>query len=262
MKRLTIAVMIAFVATLCLSAVPMTLSWVDGKVDLKKGSSWVAVGMGDKIDSSSTIRLGKGASVELTDGKRKMSLSAPGTYLVDNLLKKGAVASKNSTAAMDKLGKLVDPQASAGSTTVAAVRGTVVEPSTETVEWQSDTADVAATMEEGRRLVRSGDYANAAARFSEAAEAADGVDKDSAMYSEAWALAADQSQARAVKVLRAMPSSGNWAGPRALLLARLDIDMGVKGEAKSVIESGMASKLFVGDEVDLAKSLLDEASAN
>jgi hypothetical protein len=260
MKRVTILVILAFVAALSLSAVPLNVSWADGKVDLKNGSSWAAVGMGDQIDSSATIRLGKGASIELSDGKRRVSLTAEGIYLVDNLLAKGAVASKKNSNALNKLGKLVDPQASVGSTTVAAVRGAAIEPAKDTTEWQSD-VDVPAIMEEGRQLVRSGDYADAALKFNEAAEAADGVDKDSAMYSEAWALAASDSQAKAVKVLRAMPSSGNWAGPRALLLARLDIDSGAKAEAKSVIEAGVSAKLFVGDEVDLAKSLLDEASA-
>jgi len=261
MKRLTIVVLIAFVTALGIYAVPLTVSWADGKVDMKKNSAWAAVNVGDKIDSSATIRLAKGASVELSDGKRKVSLTAEGSYVPDTLFKKGAVASKQNTAAMDKLGKLVDPQASVGTSTVAAVRGAAIEPSKETVEWQSDTADLPAIMEEGRRLVRSGDYTNAALRFHEASKVAEGVEKDSAMYSEAWALAAGDSQARAVKILRTMPSNGNWAGPRALLLARLDIDSGANAEAKSVIKSGMNSKLFVGDEVDLAKSLLDEASA-
>jgi len=261
MKRLAIVMLMVLSAALSLSAVPMTVSWADGKVDLKKGSAWSAIGVGDKIDSASTIRLAKGASVELSDGKRKVALTAEGSYILDNLLKKGAVASKQDSGAMNKLGKLVDPQASVQTSSVAAVRGAAIEPAKESVDWQSDTADLPAVMEEGRRLVRAGDYADAALRFKDAAGMAEGVDKDAALYAEAWALAAGDSQAPAVKVLRTMPSSGNWAGPRALLLARLDIDSGAKAEAKSVLQSGMDSKLFVGDEVDLAKALLDEASA-
>jgi hypothetical protein len=261
MKRLSLVILTAFVAAISLSAASLTVSWTDGKVDLKKGSSWVAVNMGDKIDSASTLRLGAGASVELNDGKRKMSLTAPGTYVLDSLLKQGALAAKKDNGTLNKLGKLVDPKASVGSSTVAAVRGAAVEPAKDTVTWQSDTVDVAAVMEEGRQLVRDGEYADAALKFNEAASAAEGSDKDSAQYAEAWALAADDSSARAVKVLRTMAATGSWAGPRALLLARLDIDSGAKAEAKSVIEDGMTAKLFMGDDVDLAKSLLAEASA-
>ena len=260
MKYATSIVLLVLCAALSLSAAPLTVSWADGKVELKNGAAWNAVGMGDQIDSSATIRLAKGASVELSDGKRKVSLTAEGTYVVDNLLKKGAVASKQNEGALNKLGKLVDPQASVGSTTVAAVRGAAIEPAKESTAWQSD-VDVSAIMDEGRQLVRSGDYDKAAAKFGEAVDAADGVDKDAAMYSQSWALAAGDNQARAVKILRAMPVTGNWAGPRALLLARLDIDSGANAEARSVVQSGLDAKLFVGDEVDFAKSLIDEASA-
>ena len=261
MKRLVMIILATLAVAFAASAVPLTVSWADGKVDLQKGSSWAAVNMGDKIDSGATIRLAKGASVELTAGKRKVSLTAAGTYVLDSLLKQGAVASKNTSAALDKLGKLVDPKASTGSSTVAAVRGAAIEPAKDSVTWQSDTVDVAAVMDEGRQLVRDGDFTNAALKFNEAAEAADGNEKDSAQYAEAWSLAADGSSARAVKVLRAMPSTGSWAGPRALLLARLDIDSGAKDEAKSVIDSGFTAKLFLGDDVELAKSLQAEASA-
>ena len=260
MKKLAIVILAAFVAAISLSAVPLTVTWSDGKVELQKGSSWMGINTGDKVDSLGTIRLAKGASVELSDGKRKVSLTAAGTFALDALLKQGAdAAKKNGT--LNKLAKLVDPKASVGSTTVAAVRGAAIEPAKDTVTWQSDTVDVAAVMEEGRALVRDGDYANAALKFNEAGQAAEGDEKDSAQYAEAWALAADDSSAQAVKILRSMPSTGNWAGPRALLLARLDIDSGAKAEAKAVIGAGIAAKLFVGDDIDLANSLLAESSA-
>ena len=261
MKRLAVAVLSAFVAVLSLNAVPLTVSWADGKVDLQKGSAWAVVNMGDKLDSSATLRLAAGASVELSDGKRKIAITAAGTYLVDNLLKQGAQASKTRAGALDKLGKLVDPKASTGTSTVAAVRGAAVEPAKDSVTWMSDSVDVTAVMEEGRKLVRDGDFAAAALKFDEAVKAAEGDEKEAASYAKAWALAAADSSARAVKVLRGMANTGIWAGPRALLLARLDIDSGAKAEAKTVLAAASAAKLFVGDDVDLAKSMLAEASA-
>jgi hypothetical protein len=248
------------IAVLAASAVPLTVSWADGKVELQKGSAWAVVNIGDKVDSASSLRLASGASIELTDGKRKVALTAAGTYVLDALLKKGGDMAKKNVA-LDKLGKLVDPNATTGAATVAAVRGAAVEPAKETVTWMSDSVDVAAVMDEGRKLVRDGDFAAAALKFDEAVYAAEGDEKVSASYAEAWALAAADSSARAVKILRGMPSSGTWAGPRALLLARLDIDSGAKAEAKSVLEAASAAKLFVGDDVELAKALLAEASA-
>ena len=261
MKRLTMVLLVAFVALLSLSAVPLTVSWADGKVDLQKGSAWAGVKIGDKLDSGATLRLAAGASVELSDGKRKVALTAAGTYVLDSLLKQGAASAKNKTGVLDKLGKLVDPKASTGSATVAAVRGAAVEPAKDSVSWMSDAVDIGAVMDEGRKLVRDGDFAAAAVKFDEAVNAAEGDEKESASYAQAWALAADDSSARAVKLLRGMSASGIWAGPRALLLARLDIDSGAKAEAKAVLDAASAAKLFVGDDVDLAKSMLAEASA-
>ncbi len=261
MKRLAMVLLVAFVALLSLSAVPLTVSWADGKVDLQKGSSWVAVKIGDKLDSSATLRLAAGASVELSDGKRKVALTAAGTYALDSLLKQGSASAKNKNGVLDKLGKLVDPKATTGSATVAAVRGAAVEPAKDSVSWMSDSVDIGALMDEGRKLVRDGDFAAAAVKFDEAVNEAEGDEKESASYAEAWALAADDSSARAVKLLRGMSASGIWAGPRALLLARLDIDSGAKAEAKAVLDAASAAKLFVGDDVDLAKSLLAEANA-
>ena len=204
---------------------------------------------------------GGGGLGELSDGKRKVALTAAGTYALDSLLKQGSASAKNKNGVLDKLGKLVDPKATTGSATVAAVRGAAVEPAKDSVSWMSDSVDIGALMDEGRKLVRDGDFAAAAVKFDEAVNEAEGDEKESASYAEAWALAADDSSARAVKLLRGMSASGIWAGPRALLLARLDIDSGAKAEAKAVLDAASAAKLFVGDDVDLAKSLLAEANA-
>lgn len=258
MKRACLVIAVLFASALGLSAAPLTVAWADGKVDLQKGSAWVALSIGDKLDSSSTIRLGAAASVELTDGKRKMALTAPGLYALEALLKQGASSASRTSGALTKLGKLVDPALTTAGTSVAAVRGAAIEPAKDSVTWMSDSVDVKAVMDEGRKLARHGDYAEAAAKFDEAASAADGEDAEAALYAEAWALAADQSSARSVKILRGMADSGTWAGPRALLLARLDIESGAAAEAKALLGAAMAGNLFVGDDVDLANSMLAE----
>jgi len=56
-----------------------------------------------------------------------------------------------------------------------------------------------------------------------------------------------------------MPAIGVWAGPRALLLARLDLESGAKAEAKSVLEAAIAAGFLAGEELQLAKGMLEEA---
>jgi len=261
MKKFVLVAVSVFIAAIFLSAAPLTVSWADGKVDKQQGSTWLVVNMGDTIDSSDTLRLGPGASVEIIDGKRKVSLTAAGTYPLDSILRKGAVSVAKKSSALDKLGKLVDPKASTSASTVAAVRGAAVEPGKETMTWASDSGDVASIMEAGRQLVRDGNFIEAALKFGDAAYESEGDEKDAAIYAQAWALAAADSSAQAVKLLRGMTSSGVWAAPRVLLLARLDIDSGAKDEAKVLLGSAMAAKLFAGDDVELSASLLAEANA-
>jgi hypothetical protein len=258
MKRALLVVLAALALVPALGALPLTVSWADGKVDFQKGSAWLAIGIGDKLDSAATVRLAAGASVELTDGKRKVSLTAAGLYIPDTLFKQGGDADKRKSSALAKLGKLVDPALSTSSTAAAAVRGAAVEPSKDETTWMSDTVDVTAIMDEGRKLAKGGDFASAALKFDEAASAADADEREAALYAEAWALAADDSSARSVKILRGMASSGTWAGPRALLLARQDIDSGAGAEAKVTLETSFSANLFVGDDVELAKAMLAE----
>ncbi|HUX39580.1 MAG TPA: hypothetical protein VMV83_00315 [Rectinemataceae bacterium] len=261
MKRVVMILALAFVA-LSIGAAPLVVSWADGKVDLQQGANWVEVSLGDKFDSSATLRLGEGSSVELSGNGRRVSITAAGTYSLAVLFKDGAMTQKVKADVLQKLGKLVDPNVSSTESAVGGVRGAAIQPSTETITWASDDADVPGIMDAGRALVRVGKYSEAALKFDEAAQAAAGTDKDAAQYAEAWALAADGSQARAVALLRAMPDFGIWAGPRALLLARLDIDTGAMAEATSLLDSGLAANLFVGDDLPLAKAMLDEARSS
>ena len=261
MTRLGFAAILCAGAAVGLYAVPMTVTWADGEVDNKDGAAWSHVAVGDVVDSASTIRIGAGGIIELSDGRRKVAIAAEGDYVPDALLRKGAAETREGRPAADKLGRLLDPRSSVRSSAVAAVRGEAVEPAVAGVDWLSEGDSPSGLMEEGSRLARDGDFVAAAAKFEAAAGVALGDDKDGALYSEAWSLAACENLAHAVAVLRSMPPDGSWAGPRALLLARLDIDCGAKAEALETLQSGTEAGLFVGDEVELARSLMDEASA-
>jgi hypothetical protein len=258
MKKAFLATLASLMLASSLAAVPLRVAWADGKVERQKGAAWAAVGIGDQVDSSDTIRLAAGASVEITDGKRKVALTAAGQYKLDELLKQGSEMARKKVGALDKLGKLVDPKASAASSAVAAVRGGPVEP--DSVTWMVDEVDVAAVMDEGRALVREGDFSAAAAKFDEAVLAAEGVQKAEAAYAEAWALAADDRTGQAVKLLRSMSAAGQWEGPRVLLLSRLDLDTGSAKEAASLLKAGIDAKLFAGDDLELAKAMLTESA--
>jgi hypothetical protein len=260
MRKTLLSILVIASCAAYLGATPLTVSWVEGKVEKSAGSGWAAINIGDRIDSAETVRLGAQATAEFTDGKRKVAIAAAGTFNLERLLRGGSESAKKRTAVVDKMGKMVDSSIGSGQTSVAGVRGAaVVEPSAEAISWASEGVDVDALMTEAKELAKAGKYPDAAAKFAAAAREAEGEQKDGALYGQAWALAVDGSAIPALKTLRSMPSSGPWAGPRALLLARLDLDSGAAEEAAAVLKAALAAKLLVGDDVELAKDMLAEA---
>lgn len=260
MKRLVL--LFAFSAALlaAVAAAPLTASWVDGRVQQKTGSGWVDVNMGDQLDSATTVRLGPGATAEFDSGGRRVSLTAPGVYVLDSLLHRGTETIKRRSSLLDKLAALVDPSSRTTETTVAGVRGDLIgDQASGGVTWESDSSDVDSLMSAARQLAHDKKYGEAAAKFGEAAGAADGDKKDDATYSQAWALAANGQTAESVKILRGMPATGVWAGPRALLLGRLDIDSGAKDEARVLLQAALDNGSLAGSDVQVAKDMIAES---
>lgn len=258
--RKTLSVLIlVLVATAAFSA-PLTASWVEGKVEYGSGSAWKPVNIGDKIDSSQSVRLAAGAMAEFAEGNRRISLSAPGTYSLDALVKAGAQQSANRSSALGKLGKLVDPKAADAATAIAGVRG-AAQGEAETM-WMTESEGGAALAEEAKSFAREGRFSDAASLFGQAAEASTGDERDGYVFSKAWSLAAGGATIEAIKTLRAFaPAGADWAAQRGLLLARLDIDSGAGAEARTILEQLLASGKLSGDDLELAKAMQVEAKA-
>lgn len=255
MRKFMLAALAVF-AISAAAAVPLTVSWAEGKVEFQKGSAWKVLNAGDKVESTDTIRLGPASYVELSDGRRKIVLSAPGVFALEAVLKSGAEKAAKTTGALGKLGKLVDPKAQSSSTAVAGVRGAA--QGADSMVWATDSESPEALIEEARAMLREERFADAAELFGEAASVAEGELRDSALYSRAWCLASAGGTLGAIKTLRAMPAVGPWSGPRALLLARLDLDTGAAAEAKSVLQAALAAGTLSGDDAVLAKAMLEE----
>ncbi len=239
-------------------AVPLTASWIEGKVERGSGSAWKLVNIGDKIDSAESVRLAAGAMAEFAEGNRRISISAPGTYSLAELVKAGGDQAKKRSTALGKLGKLVDPKAADSATAIAGVRG-AAQGEAETM-WATEGEGPEAIAEEAKSYARESRFADAASLFGQAAELAQGEEKAGYVYSKAWSLAAGGATIEAIKVLRAMSvaGAGPWAGQRALLLARLDIDTGSTAEARQVLDAAIKAGL-AGEDLELAKAMLAEA---
>lgn len=247
---------------LLLWATPLTATWIDGKVEKQKGTAWVVVNIGDTVDTADTVRLAKGAMAEFSDGKRKLSLTAAGTFSLDAIAKASADKGAKTSATVQKLATLVAPTSQVQSqTAVGGVRGDLIGAGVDQMSWASDDEDPLVYMDEGKSLAQQAKYDDAASSFGKAAAIADGDDKDKALYSQAWALSAGGSSARAIKLLRGMSSVGPWAGPRAILLARLDLDTGSTDEAVALLKGALAAGTLSPDDQAMAQAMLKEAGA-
>jgi hypothetical protein len=238
-------------------ALPLTASWIEGKVERSSGSAWKTVAIGDKVDSSESIRLAAGALAEFSTGSRHISLSAPGTYSLDALVKAGGDQAKKRSTAMGKLGKLVDPKAAESATAVAGVRG-AAQGEAETM-WMTEAEGAEALAEEARAFARESRFVDAASLFGQAASAAEGDARVGYLYAEAWSLAAGGAAIEAIKALRAFaPPAGPWSIQRDLLLARLDIDTGAAVEARGLLTALLSAGGLSGEEQELATGMLEE----
>jgi len=255
-----VATLVLILAAAAAFGVPLTASWIEGKVECGSGSSWKPVNIGDKVDSALSVKLAAGAMAEFSEGSRRVSLSSPGVYSLDALVKAGAEQAKKRSGAMGKLGKLVDPKAADQATTVAGVRGAAQDES-ETM-WMTEDEEGESLAEEAKSYAREGRFADAATFFGQAAAASEGDEAEGYLYAMSWSLAAGGSTIEAIKTLRAFdPEGAEWRAQRDLLLARLDLDSGSAAEARTILEALLAEGTLTGDDLVLAKEMLEEAKA-
>jgi len=243
--------LLAGLAMLCCGALaaaaPVTVAFIDGTVQVLSGGSWKALDFGDRFDSSQSVKLEKGAILELsTQSGSTVTISAAGTYVVDALLKPRTESGAVATVAA-KLEKLAKGTASTG--TVAGVRGNPAA-SAGGLMWSGAGVDAEAAFEEAKAAMEAGTYTIAWDRFMEAlalygeAEDANGAAR-SAWHASLAGIAAG-SGARALAALRAASpdDAGALRGSYALALATLNARYGATAEAKALLERATAAGWF------------------
>ena len=284
MKRLMLALLVFMAATAAFAS-NLTATWIEGTVERKQGSSWTAIKLGDIVKSSDVVRLAVSSTAEFSDGRQKVTLTAAGTFSLSTMLRAGASQDKRKASLFERLARILSPDRKPSQDAVGGVRGKAQAGSAATpwVDGEGDADAVsAATGESGEDpaaeaaalaaknagiisaawdLVKAKDFRKAAEQFGSAVATSEGGMKAEALYGQAWSLEASGSTIPAIKILRSMPSEGAWAGPCVLLLSRLDLGTGAYAEARSLLEAAIASNLFSGEDLELAKAMLKEAKA-
>jgi hypothetical protein len=269
MRKIAVFTLLALVAT-GTWALPLTADFIIGQVERQVGTAWKAVNTGDKVDSTDTVRIvGPSSKAEFSSPAGKISLTKPGSYRLEDQLKEAATLARRN-GALAKLGKIVDPKAAQAAIT-AGVRGAQqgVTPDmligTGGDMWMTDEEPTAAGLsDKAKDKARDGQFAEAAEIFGKAAEKAKGEERAGYLYSQAWCLyaAGPASVPPAIKVLSYISpaAAGAWAVPRALLLARMDLDVGAAADARALLTELLASGKLGSEDKASADEMLAEAS--
>lgn len=194
MKRIVLATLFAAMIAASLTAQSLTVSYAEGSAEVRNGSAWQRVEIGDTIAPDATIRLGDHSYLELQVPGAKIALSQKGTYDLGRL-----VAENRATREADVERALSSKLAAMFSSpaphaTAMGVRGAQVGDSNG-ITWVTSVAQV--YMDSGKDYIKQGRYGKAVKELEKALETASDTERPEVHYylAYAYSLAGDTRQA-------------------------------------------------------------------
>jgi hypothetical protein len=166
MKRAATIILLMLITAIPLTAEDLQVEYIEGILELKEGSSWIELYIGDTVPENSLIRLSDNGFAELSTRNVTVTLSNDGTYDTQSLLRAGQkIASWNIGGVVNsKLSKLITP-GQQGETAVMGVRGAEADQSELT--WVEEGGEF---MERGKQLLAEGLFDEAIPMFKDGAD--------------------------------------------------------------------------------------------
>lgn len=166
MKRAAIIILLTLIATIPLVAEDLLVEYVEGTLEVKEGSNWYELYIGDTVPENSVIRLSDSGFAELSTQNVTVTLSDDGTYNTQSLLRSGQkIASWDIGGVVNsKLSKLLGPSQQ-GETAVMGVRGAAADQGELT--WVEEGEEF---MAKGKKLLAEGLFDEAIVAFKEGAD--------------------------------------------------------------------------------------------
>ncbi len=167
---------IAFIQPLF--SIDVTINYLDGYLEVKNGSKWLELNIGETITDIDTIRLDKDSVAELSVSGNKLTLTKPGIYVIADLLKASGESRSLGIASVigSKIRTIVSEPKQA-QTAVMGVRGAKQD---DKLEWM--TGDTAELMASGKDRLALGEYAEAVEIFKEAHDFADPSEETEVLF--------------------------------------------------------------------------------
>jgi len=207
MKRAATIILLIAITAMPLVAEDLLVEYLEGTLEVKEGSIWAELYIGDMVAENSLIRLSDHGFAELSTRNVTVTLSDDGTYDTQSLLRSGQkVASWNIGGVVNsKLSKLISP-GQQGETAVMGVRGAAADQGELT--WVEEGGEF---MEKGKQLLANGLFEEAIPVFKNGAD---------------WALTEDERS----EYLFYAAYAHSLKGDNAVALIMLE-DMALKSDA-------------------------------
>lgn len=222
--RYVLLLTVSLVVGTPLCAQKLTVAYLQGEVQLKTGSGWSQLSIGDEVPRDGMLQVSDGGYLELTDHGFTITLSQARLYSVQALLSASQLMSNTGVgrALSTMLSTLVNRPSRTQSTAIGA-RG-ANESKTDQPDWV--TSDTEVYLGNGREFIKLGEYAKAIEEFRRALEAATDQELPEARYylASAYSLNGDTRNAF-TQLSRVTPlGAETWVSDYVLLKAKLLVD--------------------------------------
>jgi tetratricopeptide (TPR) repeat protein len=214
-------------STAPLFAQAILVEYVEGVVEVRAGSDWVELFIGDTVSRDETVRIGGGGLIELRDADRTVLLSRPGTYELSTVVAAGA----RTATAQSGLGSLVTGRIRSlvsedepRDAVVAGVRASEAVDRSE-VTWAGGES-VYELIEEGLAALDEGAFEDAYYAFYDAWEFAGSEDVGIVQFYLGYSAYLTGSPGEALSYLRdpAPDPTTEYYGDHALALAQIYVE--------------------------------------
>lgn len=223
-------------AAAALAAQSLTVDYVLGQVDALQGTKWEPLSAGSSVDVGATLRLAAEAVVDLSSGGARVTLAAPGTYLVRDLVAQRAASDRDFGSFLKSTlrGLLVPPPPRASH--LGARAGEVRSQPNVWVDEEETTLDAAMA------LLREGRAQEAQQQLAKSRK--DASDTAAFDFLIAYAAALEGRGGAALSILRASPPgpSTRFREEALALHAQLALDAGSYAEAVQAARACLAEQ--------------------
>jgi tetratricopeptide (TPR) repeat protein len=223
-------IMAGILIMVALSAAPLfgqaiLVEYVEGIVEVRSGSDWVELFIGDTVSRDETVRIGGGGLIELRDSDRTVLLSRPGTYELSSVVAAGSRTAPSGLGSLvtGRIRSLVSEDEPRDAV-VAGVRASeAVERSA--VTWAGGES-VYELVEEGLAALDEGAFEDAYYAFYDAWEFAGSEDVAMVQFYLGYAAYLTGSPGEALGHLRdpAPDPATEYYGDHALTLAQIYVE--------------------------------------